>query len=106
MNDSEIKEKIESLERENRALRDAMNRQGKSNVIVVTEGSYQGHPTISFEASGRPFALGLRKAAVVLHCSANIRAFVQKHNAELQDVLVLSGVEAKSADSREGDLQI
>ena len=99
--EEELKKKIEALENENRALRDAVSRPlGRRNVIVVTEGSYQGHPTISFEASnGRPFTLGLRKAAIVLHCAEQVKRFVAEHKGEIKDWEIVRG----SAGGRESD---
>jgi hypothetical protein len=103
MNNEELTKRIEALERENRALREL---QPKEKVIIVTEGSYQGHPTISFEASGRPFTIGLRKAAILAHCHDVVRNFVRNHNAELRNHEVILKGEIKSDDGRESDLQI
>ena len=94
--EDELKKKIEALEQENRALRDAVSHPGRRNVIVVSEGSYQGHPTITFEAGGRPFTLGLRKAAVVLFCSERIKEFVSRHKAEIKDWEIVRGTDGDS----------
>ena len=89
--EDDLKMKIEALEQENRALRDAVSNPEKRKVILVSEGSYQGHPTITFEAGGRPFTLGLRKAAVVLFCSEHVKGFLSRHKAEIKDWEILRG---------------
>ena len=107
-NEEELRKKIEDLENENRALRDAVTRPlGRRNVIVVTEGSYQGHPTMSFEASnGRPFTLGLRKAAIVLYCAEQVKRFVTEHKGEIKDWEVVRGSGGANASTGKSDLQI
>lgn len=107
MNDEdELRKKIEALENENRALRNAVSRPGKRNVIVVTEGIYQGHPTISFEAGGRPFTLGLRKASVVLYCADLVKKFIGRHNAEIKDWEIVRGSDGGEESEKRSDLQI
>jgi len=84
--DDELKKRLEALERENRALKDAMSRGSQSaKTIFYSIGDYKGHPTISFEGACRPFSLGLKKAAVVLVCAEQIREFVVAHKALLDD---------------------
>lgn len=89
--DDDLKKRIEALEKENRALRDVVSNPAKRNVIVVSEGSYQGHPTITFEAGGRPFTLGLRKASVVLYCAEHVRRFVARNKGEIKDWEIVRG---------------
>lgn len=104
--EDELKKKIESLEQENRTLRDVVSRPGKRNVIVVSEGSYQGHPTITFDAGGRPFTMGLRKAAVMLHCVENVKRFVSRHKAEIKDCEIIRGTGGEGETGSAADLQI
>ena len=104
--EDELKKKIESLEQENRTLRDVVSRPGKRNVIVVSEGSYQGHPTITFDAGGRPFTMGLRKAAVMLHCAENVKRFVSRHKAEIKDCEIIRGTGGEGETGSAADLQI
>ncbi|MGC1453049.1 MAG: hypothetical protein WA830_23710 [Candidatus Sulfotelmatobacter sp.] len=104
--DTDLQQRIEALERENRALRDAGARPGKENVIVVTEGTFKGHPTITLEVGGRPFTLGVRKAAVVLRCVDEVRRFVSRHNAEIKDWEIVRGSAATDQAGGRADLQI
>lgn len=104
--DEELRKRIDALEQENRALREAAIRPGKRNVIAVSEGTYQGHPTITFEAGGRPFTLGLRKAAVLLCCTEQVKRFVRKHNAEIKDMEVLRASRPGGDVEWRPDLQI
>lgn len=104
--EDELRKKIEALENENRALRNAVSRPGKQNVIVVSEGSYQGHPTITFEAGGRPFTLGLRKASVVLYCAEHVKRFIGKHKAEIKDLEIVRGGDSSVEAGSGKDLQI
>jgi len=104
--EDDLKRKIEELERENRALRSAVAGTGKRNVIVVSEGSYQGHPTITFEVSGRPFTLGLRKASVVLYCSELVEIFVKRHKGEIKDLEIVRGSADNEDKNGKADVQI
>lgn len=107
MNDEdELKKRIEALENENRTLRDAVSSTGKRNVIVVSEGSYQGHPTMTFDAGGRPFTMGLRKAAVMLHCVEHVKRFVNRHKAEIKDREIVRGTDQVGESEGRSDLQI
>lgn len=103
--DDDLKKRVEALERENRALRTAMERPAKANVVIVTEGSYQGHPTMTFEAGGRPFTLGLRKLAVVLHCAEHVKRFVSGHKAEIKDWEIVRGSDGADRGGRD-DMKI
>ncbi len=104
--EDELRRRIEELEQENRTLREAVNRPGKRNVIVVSEGSYQGHPTITFEAGGRPFTLGLRKASVVLYCAEHVKRFISRHKAEITDWEIVRGRDGSSDAGGKADVQI
>lgn len=104
--ENDLKKKIEELERENRALRDAVSNPAKRNVIIVSEGSYQGHPTITFEAGGRPFTLGLRKASVVLYCAEHVKNFVNRHRAEIKDWEIVRGSDDKTGGEGQSNAQI
>lgn len=101
--EDELRKRIEALEQENQALREAASRPGKRNIIVLTEGSYQGHPTINFDGAGRPFTLGLRKAAVVLYCADHVKRFVNRHKGEIRDFEI---VEGRNDSKQSGNLQI
>lgn len=99
--EDDLKKKIEALEKENRALRDAVTNPSKRNVIIVSEGSYQGHPTITFEAGGRPFTLGLRKASVVLYCREHVQRFVSRHKGEIKDWEIVRGSDGSGGGKSE-----
>ena len=104
--EDDLKKRIEALEQENKALRETTSRPGKTNTIIVTEGSFKGHPTITFEAGGRPFTLGVRKAAVVLHCVDVVRRFVNRHDAEIKGWEIVRGSDTKGESGGRADLQI
>jgi hypothetical protein len=104
--EDDLHKRIEALEQENRALRETVNRPGKRNVIVVTEGTYQGHPTITFEAGGRPFTLGLRKLSVVLYCSEWVKIFVSRHKGEIKDWEIVRGNGGDGEGEARSDQQI
>jgi hypothetical protein len=104
--EDDLRKKVEELERENRALRDAMGRSGRRNVIIVSEGNYQGHPTITFEAGGRPFTLGLRKASVVLYCTEHVKRFVSRHKGEIKDWEIVQASDGSGASGGRTNLQI
>lgn len=104
--EDDLKKNIEALERENRALRDAVSNPAKRNVIIVSEGSYQGHPTITFEAAGRPFTLGLRKAAVVLYYTEQVKQFVSRHAAEIRDWEIVRGNDGGRQTAGRTEVQI
>jgi hypothetical protein len=87
----DLKKRIEALENENRTLRDAVSNPAKRNVIIVTEGSFEGHPTICFEAGRTRVTLGLRKAAMVLYCMEQLKKFVSRQKGELKDWEVVRG---------------
>lgn len=101
-----LRKKIEELERENQSLREAARNPGKHNVIVITEGTYQGHPTITFEAGGRPFTLGLRKASVVLYCTEYVKRFVSRHKGDIKDWEIVAGHDGSGASGSKTEIQI
>ena len=104
--EDELRKQVEALQLENQALRNAVNRPGKRNVIIVSEGSYQGHPTITFEAGGRPFTLGLRKLAVLMYCAELVKRFVSRHKAEIKDWEIVRGSAGDGDGDERSDLQI
>lgn len=88
--EDDLKKRLEVLERENRALKEAVSRGAqKDKTIYCTLGEYKGHPTISFEGAGRPFSIGVKKAAVVLAATEHVRAFVSTHDALLKGYSVV-----------------
>ena len=87
-----------TLSRENTALKAAIGQVGSpGKVIHVSIGEYKGYPTISFDGVGRPFSLGLKKAAVVLQCEELIRDFVATNRALLEGYTVMRHVGGGSA---------
>ena len=98
--DDDLKKRLESLERENKELKNAIGRGAAPNkTIRCTVGEYMGHPTITFETGGRPFSLGLRKAAIVLRCIEYVKRFVTQHNAEIKDCEVVDEDSEEKGDS-------
>jgi hypothetical protein len=58
--------------------------------IYCSIGDYKGHPMISFEGGGgRPFSIGLKKAAVVLASLDHIRDFVAEHGVLLDGYTII-----------------
>ena len=84
--DEDLKRRLEALERENKALKQAASHGAVGNKIIrCSVGEYKGHPTITFEAGSHRLTLGVRKAAIALYCSEQLKGFVSKHNGEIQD---------------------
>jgi hypothetical protein len=81
MHEMSLRKRIEALERTTWVLRHGVSRPGKRNVNVVSEGTYQGHPTITFEAGGHPFTPGFRRASVVLYLPEHVKRLVSSHKA-------------------------
>ena len=87
-NAEELKRQIEALQQENQRLK----RQGKpidSDELVVTEGDYNGYPTLSFQRGNKkPFNVGLKKLQAVVEARETVEQFIKKHSdtAEEADV--------------------
>ena len=76
-NDQELLIRLKALEEENARLRaGSTNQEGK---LIVTEGDYKGHPTLTFEGSVRRFTLGLTKLRALQETWPEIQKFLERH---------------------------
>lgn len=104
--DEDLRKRLEALERENKELKNAVGRgAAKTKTIQYSIGDFKGHPTITFEVTGRHLTLGLRKAAIVLRCIEHIKAFVVENKGEMSDWEVVQGSIRENSSSNE-DLRI
>ena len=76
--EQEMLKRLRELEEENARLRNAVIPSASAK-LVVTEGEYKGHPTLTFEGPVRPFSLGLRKLQLIKEAWPEIEAFLQRH---------------------------
>lgn len=77
--EQELLNRLRELERENSRLREVAQKSGTPIPLVVTEGDYKGHPTLSFEGPCRRFALGLRKLRIIQQGWSEVEAFLARH---------------------------
>jgi hypothetical protein len=76
-NDQELLIRLNALEEENARLRaESTNQKGK---LIVTEGDYKGHPTLTFEGSVRRFSLGLTKLRALKEAWPHIEGFLRRN---------------------------
>ena len=76
--EQEMLKRLRELEEENARLRSTVKSSANAK-LVVTEGEYKGHPTLTFEGPVRPFSLGLRKLQLIKEAWPEIEAFLQRH---------------------------
>lgn len=81
----EILRRLRLLEEENARLRRATNDSGKK--VMVVEGEYKGHPTLSFQGPFRPFSLGLKKLRVIQETWPEIESFLQRYAKSHTEIL-------------------
>jgi hypothetical protein len=72
--DLELRRRLRELEEENARLR------MKSERVIVTEGEYKGHPTLTFEGPFRPFSLGVRKLSIIKEVWPEVEKFLSRHS--------------------------
>ena len=75
--------RLKALEDENARLR-----AGSSNTkarLIVTEGDYKGHPTLTFDGSVRRFTLGLTKLRALREAWPQIEKFLSRHEKRDDD---------------------
>jgi hypothetical protein len=73
----EILKRLKALEEENARLRKETN----SNAVkplVVTEGEYMGHPTLTFEGPCKPFTIGLKKLSIIKQGWPQVEQFLER----------------------------
>lgn len=78
MDESEILKRLRALEEENARLKRTVKPHNEKT-LTVTEGEYNGHPTLTFEGPFRSFTLGLKKLKVVKEAWPEVEAFLQRH---------------------------
>jgi hypothetical protein len=77
-NDQDLLIRLKALEEENARLRAASTREEVR--VIVTEGEYKGHPTLTFEGSVRRFTLGLTKLRALQEAWPQVDSFLQRHH--------------------------
>jgi hypothetical protein len=85
----EILKRLKALEEENARLRKGAN----STVIkplVVTEGEYMGHPTLTFEGPCKPFTLGIKKLSIIQQGWPQVEHFLAR---QIKDNSALASVD-------------
>lgn len=75
--DQEILKRLRELEEENARLCAVTRKQ--ENKLIVTEGEYKGHPTLTFEGPMRRFTLGLSKLRALKEAWPLIESFLERH---------------------------
>lgn len=76
-NDQELLLRLKALEEENARLRAGSTNQKAK--LIVTEGDYKGHPTLTFEGSVRRFSLGLTKLRALKEGWQQVEEFLRRH---------------------------
>lgn len=75
----EMLKRLQELEEENARLRSAA-KSDAGKELIVSEGEYKGHPTLTFEGPFRSFTLGLKKLSVIKSAWPQVDSFLQRHN--------------------------
>lgn len=75
----EILKRLHKLEAENARLKSAALTAEPAK-LIVTEGDYKGHPTLTFDGSVRRFTLGLTKLRAIKDALPEIEIFLNKHS--------------------------
>jgi len=75
----EILKRLRELEAENARLKSAAA-SAEPAKLIVTEGDYKGHPTLTFDGSVRRFTLGLTKLRAIKEALPEIEAFLRRHH--------------------------
>lgn len=78
LDNQEIIKRLRELEAENERLRMASATQSKAKLIIV-EGEYKGHPTLTFQGPFRQFTLGLTKIRILSEAWPEVESFLHKH---------------------------
>jgi len=76
IDNEELVRRLKELEAENARLKNR-SKQTQQNKLVVREGEYMGHPTLTFEGKCRPFTLGLRKLCIIQEAWPQIEQFIK-----------------------------
>lgn len=83
----ELKEKIKTLEEENKNLKETIEKgqYGKLKPITTSIDTYKGYPVLRFEGPFRPFSFGYRKASAIVEHFDAVKDFVENHKPEDRD---------------------
>jgi len=79
----ELEAKVKELEEQNEHLR-----KPRPQKVTVTEGEYNGFPTLMFEGPFKTFSLGIRKLATVKCVWARVEEFLSKHSKAAEKYMV------------------
>lgn len=77
-NNRDLLQRLKALEEENARLR-AANPKTVAK-LIVTEGEYKGHPTLTFDGSVRRFTLGLTKLRAIKEAWLQVEEFLRRHS--------------------------
>lgn len=84
MSDSEteaLRRQLEALKLENQRLKG--NEEHDSDRLIITEGQYNGYPTLTFQrGKKKPFNIGLKKLKAVIEGREEVERFLRKHSAD------------------------
>lgn len=90
MDSDKIENQLQVLKLENLALKKALGKiEQNDKTIYCNIGDYNGHPILTFNGPGRPFSIGLKKAATLLLCTGPIREFVIQNGVQLDGYKVI-----------------
>lgn len=75
-----LRRQLEVLKKENQYLK-TRNSEDDSDCLTVTEGEYNGYPTLTFKRGNKkPFNVGLKKLIAVIEAREKVEIFLKKHN--------------------------
>ena len=79
----ELEAKVKELEEQNKRLL-----KPRPQKVTVTEGEYNGFPTLMFEGPFKAFTLGIRKLATVKCVWPRVEEFLSKHSKAAERYMV------------------
>jgi hypothetical protein len=102
MDADKLENQLQALKLENLALKRSLGKiEQNDKTIYCNIGDYNGHPILTFNGPGRPFSIGLKKAATLLLCTEYIREFVIQHGKQLEGYTVSKEKSNSSLDAEQ-----
>lgn len=98
-----LEKRLKKLEAENAQLRQSS---GGRQPVTVREDMYLGNPILNFEGPFRPFSLGLTKLKAIKACSAEVDAFLEKHQDSKAEPQQIRGRTKASDRDTQHEIQI
>jgi len=74
----DLLKRLRELEEENARLRRS-ERLHNAKTLTITEGEYNGYPTLTFEGPFRRFTLGVKKLTILKQAWPEVESFLQRH---------------------------